>query len=129
MGTMICVVHSRGLRDKAVRYAEELRNGNELVCVVSKKVSIKDSKGKFLSESEILQQKVDIVKSSDEVHILWDGECSEVPLLVGAAIAEKKKIVTSYVSPVSIKRFLWEKRPVKKELKDDKVQKPTKKNS
>jgi hypothetical protein len=129
MSATICVIHSRGLRDKAVRYAEELRDGNGLVCVISKKVNIKDAKGKFLCESDILQQKVDIVKSSDEVHVIWDGECSEVPLLLGAAIAGKKKIITSYVSPVSVKRFLWEKRPVKKDVKNDKIQNSTKKNS
>lgn len=126
MGT-ICVVHSRGLRDKAIRFAEELRNDGGLVCVLSKKVKIKDDKGKFLSELDIIKQKIDVISGSDEVQILWDGECSEVPLLVGAALALKKKIVTTYVAPVSVKKYLWETR-VKRE-KNNEVSRASKKDS
>ena len=126
MGT-ICVVHSRGLRDKAIRFAEELRNDGGLVCVLSKKVKIKDAKGKFLSELDIIKQKIEVISGSDEIQILWDGECSEIPLLVGAALVLKKKIVTTYVAPVSVKKYLWETR-VKRE-KNNEVSRTSKKDS
>ena len=54
---VVYIAHSRSLLDKAIRYAEKLRDEDNMVFVPGKRIKVKDEKKKFLPEQEIYTQK------------------------------------------------------------------------
>ena len=91
--TRVCVVHSRGLRDRAIKYADMIRDDGYLVCILSKAIKIKDDNQNFLTETEIFDQKVETMRGCDEIHVLYDGNDKEIPMVLGAAHVLKKGIL------------------------------------
>ena len=77
MAKQVCIIYSRGLKDKANTYSDLLRDAGCLVCVLGRRINIKDSKGKLLTEMDIMEQKLDLLKGADEIHFLWDGQDNE----------------------------------------------------
>lgn len=108
---IVCVINSKGLKERATKYVEQLRDDGLLVCMVNKKVNKKDEKGQFLKEQDIINSELEVISGADEVHVLWDGNCSKVPLLIGAALAKGKKVVSVYNPFDELKRFLNEISP------------------
>ena len=108
----VCVVHSRGLRDRAIDYTDKIRNNGALVCILSKEIRVKDENRNFLTETEIFDQKVEVIKGCDELHILYDGNDKEIPMIIGAAHVLNKGILMVMANVDSIFRFLREKRRV-----------------
>jgi hypothetical protein len=110
--TKVCVVHSRGLRDRALKYADMIRDDGYLVCILSKAVKVKDENGNFLTETEIFEQKMETIKGCDELHVLYDGNDKEVPMILGGAHVLKKGILMVMSNIDTVFRFFREKRRV-----------------
>lgn len=108
----VCVVHSRGLRERALKYTDTLRDKGILVCILSKSIKVRDENGNFYTETEIFSQKVEVIKGCDELHILYDGNDKEIPMIIGAAHVLNKGILMVMSNVDSIFRFLREKRRV-----------------
>ena len=107
----VCIVYSKGLVEKAKKHINYLKTalGSEThINMLPKVVKVFDDKGGFRSEVDILGQKLDAVKSCDELHILWDGTDPDVALVIGMGLACKKEVVSYYVAPIGIRKYLWE---------------------
>jgi hypothetical protein len=113
MNKKVCIVYSRGLIEKAKKHVNYVKTamGNEtLIDLMPKLIRVYDDKGNFRDEADILSQKLNIVKDYDEMHIFWDGTDPDAAVIIGMALALEKDIVSYYVSPVGIRKFLWEVR-------------------
>lgn len=113
MKSKVCIVYSRGLVEKAkkhITYVKTSMGENTIVDLMSKLIKVYDDKGNFRTEEDILIQKLNIVKEYDEMHIFWDGTDPDAAVIIGMAFALEKQIISYYVSPVGIRKFLWEVR-------------------
>jgi hypothetical protein len=109
----IVVVYSRGLADRAKKHVEYLKTAETtqtIIDLLPKLVKVYNDKGEFRSEVDILAQKLDIIKAHDEVHVLWDGTDPDAAVLIGMGLALDKEVVSYYVAPIGIRKYLWEVR-------------------
>ena len=109
----ICIVSSRGLADKVKRHISYIKSSMsepQQIEVLSRRVSVFDDKGNFMAESKILEQKLQVVKECDILHVLWDGVDPDAATIIGMGLAFGKEVVSYYVAPVGIRKYLWEVR-------------------
>jgi hypothetical protein len=113
MGKRVCIVYSRGLAEKAKKHVNYIKTSigqDTVVDLLPKMIKVYDDKGEFRNETDILMQKFEIITKYDEIHIFWDGTDPDAAVIIGMAFASRIDIISYYVSPVGIRKFLWEVR-------------------
>ena len=105
----VYIAHSIGLTNKAIRYAKQLEDEGKKIYLPAKQTKKWDNTAKeFLTEHEIMEQKISAIKTAKEVHVLWDGSSPELIFELGIAYGLEKKILIKSRSTRPIDRFLRE---------------------
>jgi hypothetical protein len=115
MSNKVCIVYSRGLAEKAKKHISYIKTSigqDTVIDLMPKLIKVYDDKGEFRNETDILSQKLEIIKKYDEIHVFWDGTDPDAAVIIGMAFACKINIVSYYVSPVGIRKYLWEVRAI-----------------